>query len=650
MNRWLQRLSLFLLIALLVDGGLGWATSEALRLEKHQRQAAADAERAEQISLALWRLDGWMAPQLAREDGRPYAHYSALHAPIPAMDQAGLCAPGTVRVPSPLLDAPLPEWMLLHFQYSPDNKRTNNWQSPEVLPEKIVDRLRKPPFRLLLSNVTPERASLLKEMLEHFSPNLLAQVQSRSILPPETDLVVEMTNNASNPTPNFTINQPPFNSQQPGNPNSMRQAQTRNGSYNDGNNAYNRGQNDNSEAAKRAQIIVPNSPQQQLPVQNTVDPDFDLDAITATNGLSPQVQTVRVGSMVPVWMPSPEKAERLLYARLAKVGSKEVIQGIVIDWPELEAQLRDMIADLFPEARLLPLPDGPPAHRDRVTSALPVELDPGPMPPLPKAGWTPLRIGLCLAWAAALLALLAVGLGGWSLVDLSERRIRFVSAVTHELRTPMTTLRLYLDMLTSGMVREEAQKQEYLQTLQGESERLHRLIGNVLDFARLEKQGTKVEPKEVAVSDLIETIRSTWQERCQTCGKELIIENRLLAEAKLITDSALVQQIIGNLIDNACKYSRDAADKRIWLRAQPSGASRLIFEVEDCGPGVKAGEKRSIFRPFRRGCDAEVIAGGVGLGLALARRWAGMLGGKVEYRKGECAGGACFRLELPSGR
>jgi signal transduction histidine kinase len=255
-----------------------------------------------------------------------------------------------------------------------------------------------------------------------------------------------------------------------------------------------------------------------------------------------------------------------------------------------------------------------------------------------------------LAWAAALTALLAVGLGGWSLIDLSERRIRFVSAVTHELRTPMTTLRLYLDMLTSGMVHDENQKQEYLQTLQGESERLHRLIGNVLDFARLEKQSTKTEPKEILVSELLETVRSTWQERCTTLEKELVIENRLPVETKLVTDSALVQQIIGNLIDNACKYSQSAADKRIWCRALARNSSRLIFEVEDCGPGVKAREKRSIFRPFRRGCDAEVTAGGVGLGLALARRWAGMLGGKLEYCKGDCAGGACFRLELPAGR
>jgi signal transduction histidine kinase len=186
--------------------------------------------------------------------------------------------------------------------------------------------------------------------------------------------------------------------------------------------------------------------------------------------------------------------------------------------------------------------------------------------------------------------------------------------------------------------------------LQTESERLHRLIGNVLDFARLEKQTTKTNPVEVPVADLLETVRATWQDRCTTTGKELVVENILRPDVKLVTDSALAQQIIGNLIDNSCKYSHSALDRRIWLRVLAPSASRLVFEVEDCGPGVKPSEKRSIFRPFRRGCHADVTAGGVGLGLALAKRWAGMLGGKLEYRKGEKSGGACFRLELPSGR
>jgi signal transduction histidine kinase len=403
-----------------------------------------------------------------------------------------------------------------------------------------------------------------------------------------------------------------------------------------------RGQNNDNDLQKRAAL----GSKQQPAVQNSVESDLDVDALTAPKGFSQKVQEVRVSSMFPLWIPSTEKPERLLYVRLAKVGAKDVVQGLMINWPRLDLELREMIADLFPEARLVPLPDGPPTHPDRTLSSLPVELDPGPMDPLPRAGWTPLRIGLCLAWAAALIALLAVALGGWSLIDLSERRIRFVSAVTHELRSPMTTLRLYLDLLTSGMIQEEKQKQEYLQTLQGESDRLQRLISNVLDFARLEKQPTKTNPAEILVADLVETVRSTWQERCQTNSKELIVENALPPETKLITDGALVQQIVGNLIDNSCKYSQSASDRRIWLRVLAAG-SQLVFEVEDCGPGVKAGEKRSIFRPFRRGCNADVTAGGVGLGLALARRWARMLGGRLDYRKGDCAGGACFRLELP---
>src|SRR5207248_2626427 len=193
-------------------------------------------------------------------------------------------------------------------------------------------------------------------------------------------------------------------------------------------------------------------------------------------------------------------------------------------------------------------------------TALPFRLEPGPADPADaEPGWTPLRVGLTLSWAAALVALLAVGLGGWTLLDLSERRIRFVSAVTHELRTPLTTLRLYLDMLMNGLVRDEKQREEYIRTLHAEADRLTRLVGN--------------------------------------------------------------------LIDNACKYSRDAADRRIRLRARREGG-KVVFEVEDRGPGVPAGERRAIFRSFRRGRSADVTAGGVGLGLALARRWAQLLGGK----------------------
>ena len=259
--------------------------------------------------------------------------------------------------------------------------------------------------------------------------------------------------------------------------------------------------------------------------------------------------------------------------------------------------------------------------------------------------WTPLRSGLAIAWVAALMALAAVGLGGWSLIDLSERRIRFVSAVTHELRTPLTTLRLYLDMLTGGLVQEEKQKTEYLATLHSETERLNRLVANVLDFSRLEDQRPRLEKATVKVAELLEQVRGDWQGRCQGAEKELVVENALDAGAEIVTDVKLVQQVLGNFIDNACKHSRGAEDRRIWLRARAEG-KRLLLEVEDRGPGVPAGDCRSIFRPFRRGRDADTTAGGVGLGLALAQRWARLLGGRLVLDRGTDGTGACFRLYI----
>src|SRR5262249_56586672 len=93
-------------------------------------------------------------------------------------------------------------------------------------------------------------------------------------------------------------------------------------------------------------------------------------------------------------------------------------------------------------------------------------------------------------------------------------------------------------------------------------------------------------------------------------------------------------------------YSREAADRHIWLRGRREGA-KVLFEVEDRGPGVPAGERQVIFRAFRRGRATDATTGGVGLGLALAERWARLLGGRLALScPGE--GGACFRVELPA--
>ncbi len=356
---------------------------------------------------------------------------------------------------------------------------------------------------------------------------------------------------------------------------------------------------------------------------------------------------VHVGPLRPRWLTAADGTEVLVLVRAATIEDKTVYQGVLLDWPGLRGELGKKVSDLFPDASLTPVRHAEELVPERAMTALPVQLDPGPLPPPAAAGWTPLRMGLALAWAAALVALVAVGVGGWSLLKLSERRIRFVSAVTHELRTPLTSMRLYLDLLTSGMIRDEEKQKEYLNTLAAESARLNQLVENVLDFAKLEKRSVRACRQATPVADLVGQVRDTWADRCAAEGKELVVVATVPAEQKVHTDMRIAAQIVGNLVDNARKYARDAADPRIWVWAKPGQRGRIVFEVEDRGPGVPPRERGSIFRAFRRGKESNAHTGGAGLGLALAKQWADMLGGTLSYRPADGGVGACFRLELP---
>lgn len=614
----------FLAIAALVAGGLGWVTAAALRLEQEQRAAALRADHDDKLRLALWRLDGRVAPVLAREDSRPYNHFSAVFAPPLALKHDGAAWPaGTVLEPSPLLNAELPEWVLLHFQTDGDF----GWSSPQVLSPTLATRLSQ--ARIDVPAGSARRAVVLRELSQAVSPQvLLAQVRPQATQPrlEDTTLVlqnplgndVQLLQNANNFAP--------------------QQAMTNNSEY-------------KTRAAQKMRV------QQESKDNSKQAADEDPAAFgnllaNGENWLSAVAQrprrgekaAVSLGPMVPFWLTTAGDRPWLVVARLVRVGNQEACQGLLLDWPRLQQLLAAEVEDLFPRAAFQPVQEQDPSEGDM--TALPVRLDPRleavATPPL---GWTPLRFGLSLAWAAALVALVAVGLGGWTLLELSARRIRFVSAVTHELRTPLTTLRLYLDMLAHGLVRDERQKTEYLHTLNAETERLHRLVSNVLDFSRLENQRPRLEKTAFSVPELLEQVRVAWEGRCAAAGKELVVESSIGNEPLLLTDLQLVQQILGNLIDNACKYSRGAADHRVWLRARLLDRNQLALEVEDSGPGIPLGEQRLIFRAFRRGRSSDVTAGGVGLGLALARRWTQLLGGTLTVQSGQP--GACFRLSLP---
>jgi signal transduction histidine kinase len=592
------------MIAALVIGGLGWVTIAALRLEL-----------TDQMRLALWKLDSRVSPALAREDSRPFQHFDALYIPLPALQRNGFaCTSGSVLVPSPLMSVQLPDWMLLHWQTT----AKGNWHSPQVLGTSLQEKLRSPDAQVDMPNVTPERAKLLNE-LKHYSSAMMI-----ALLPPPN-------------APVQTISEPSPQQWE----NVTQSAQIMMNSRND---ADYQGRMKQQQATKDEVRGKPGSqaPKPVAPIDSEITLR-DIDAKFAAMNPSTPLSSM-LGDFKPLWLKAPNEPDKLVIARLAQVGDTTVVQGVLLDWPKLHEILTDEINELFPHGRLEPVLSGQPIDPESMMTMLPVMLDPGPLTAQILPGWTPLRTGLLLAWVAALGALTVVGFGGWSLLDLSERRIRFVSAVTHELRTPLTTLRLYLDMLTGGLIRDEKKKDEYLHTLHGESDRLHRLVSNVLDFARLERQRPKLALRDFEPNDLISQVHDNWSNRCKAAGKQLVTDCPS-GLRPLHTDAEIVQQILGNLIDNACKYSREASDERIWLRASQNGAV-TVFEVEDRGPGVPAREQRGIFQAFRRGRSADVIAGGVGLGLALARRWARLLGGTVELTAGRDGAGACFQLRL----
>jgi signal transduction histidine kinase len=621
----------FVFVAALVLSGLGWLTATALRLERDGQLAQAQAQEFEKLRLALWRLDSTLAPVLAREDSRPFQDYSEMFAPVALLQADGTSiSPGRVFEPSPLLTDELPDWMLLHFQVDAQG----NWKSPQVFSEALARRMANsaPPVSLL--NRTPERTELLGTLTRQLpARELVALVQTQSGILTRQNLMLLANTGEQN-----TIQ---FNAQatQSQMPNAEFDRELRN------------------RAMRQVQNSAQNAKKDANPGTNSKSGNYYLDkennpaeqTQSALKKNPGRIVSVTVGPMTPFWKQVGAQPELLFMMRTGRIEEAEVCQGVLLDWPRLETILREEVQDLFPNVTFSRMTEGQALQPDRTLASLPVLLNPGAsVAPEAEANWSALRLGLILAWAAALIALLAVWLGGWSLLELSERRFRFVSAVTHELRTPLTTLRLYLDMLAGGLIREEKQRAEYLHTLNVEADRLNRLVGNVLDFSCLENQKPRLVLGDAGVRELLEEARQSWTGRCQETSMELGVEESPELDQTVRTDSRLIQQILGILIDNACKYCREAKDRRIWLRARQAGIGKLALEVEDRGPGIPLLERRSIFRAFKRGKNTEVITGGVGLGLALAERWAKLLGGRLFLKTPPNSTGACFRLEIPS--
>lgn len=222
-------------------------------------------------------------------------------------------------------------------------------------------------------------------------------------------------------------------------------------------------------------------------------------------------------------------------------------------------------------------------------------------------------------------------------------RSQFVSSVTHELKTPLTSIRMFVETLRLGRHSSQEMQQEYLDTVVHETERLSRLINNVLDFARIDR-GEKTYHMAPTVADAVarEAARVLAYPLAQG-GYTLTTE---IAEdlPNLDADADALAQALLNLLSNAIKFSGEGS--RIDLRVFRAGED-VLFQVEDRGPGIALRDQEAIFRDFFRTADAEREGiPGTGLGLPLVAHVAAAHGGRVEVESA-LGKGSIFTLRIP---
>ena len=247
------------------------------------------------------------------------------------------------------------------------------------------------------------------------------------------------------------------------------------------------------------------------------------------------------------------------------------------------------------------------------------------------------------------------GLGLWQTrraflrqLALNEEKTNFVSAVSHELRSPLASLRLLAEALAEGRAEDPAKRREYATFLVQETRRLGTLVENVLDFSRID-QGRKVYAREAI--DLPRLVRETArilvpvaEERAVTLAVEVTHKAETF---EIEADAPALQQLLLNLVDNALKHAPPHSVVDVRLDQGPDRHRPIRLTVRDAGPGIPSEDHLRIFdRFFRRGSELHRDTQGVGLGLAIVRHVVEGHDGKV-WVESEPGQGATFFVDLP---
>jgi len=571
---------------------MAWLSVSTLRVERSEAAARAGAQLDARIRLALWRMDTRLTPLVAQEMARPYAAFAAFALP-PGVKGLRADVAGSRW---PLLSQPS-EYVLLNFEIHPDG----TWRSPQVPETPQWQNAAANGATIAGIQASAERLNELRggvnyrELIERLPEGTVPAAIAPNAAVAQTDDSQESQSQAQQPV-ELGLQYLAAN---------------------------------NNDLVSRQRALTMNNAKQVIQQRATIaapEPSLNLAE----------------GASHALWI-----GDQLVLARRVIAGGQMIVQGCWLDWQKLERDLRAEVADVLPDFQFVRAGGSPGADSTHVLATLPLALTAQESAPAASRDWTPLRVALVLAWAGLALAALAIALLLLGVVALSARREAFVSAVTHELRTPLTTFRMYAGMLEGGMVQSEGDRKSYLHTLRVEAERLSHLVENVLAYARLERGPRASARERFAVGDLLERMQARLSARAAEAGMQLIVNADSAARSTLLSSDPLaIEQIVFNLVDNACKYASVAERKTIELQAAMDGG-QLKLRVRDHGPGIAAVDRRRLFRPFSKSAEqAAASAPGVGLGLALCRSLARQLGGELEYEPSP-SGGASFCLALP---
>jgi len=349
-----------------------------------------------------------------------------------------------------------------------------------------------------------------------------------------------------------------------------------------------------------------------------------------------QPTQVVLGPLEASWLAGNE----LVLMRDVRVGETRFRQGVWLDWPSLRTWLLERVRDIAPSADLTPT-----VGQERSLAIIPASLAFTPAGSVVREIDSPLGVILVLTWLAALLAIVAIGVVLRLATSLAERRGRFVSAVTHELRTPMTSVRLYAELLGSDAARDEARRSRFIEMLQQESARLARIIENVLLYARLGRRDVTPQGHRPSIEHVIDRVAQDQRGVLGRASMSFVQHlDEDVSKHELGVEEEAAARIIGNLIENACKYASEGPDPRVELSVRIHGRT-VHFTVRDWGPGVPPRERRRIFDAFHRAARDENHKDGLGLGLALAKGLAKQVGGDLTLDHVD--EGASFTVVLP---